>query len=156
MQSHTERAGNTVGYTEVRLVERALQRERCEDSATRMVFVTDGCPKQTHKAIAQELIDGAFIPMDCLQSECKEAIEQPMHRLRSDFLGSRGGVGKVTEEYRHLLAFAFQGTAGGEDFLSQVLWGIDQGLRLWGRRCLWESAKAPSTRSWPGLPKTGW
>ena len=33
----------------------------------------------------------------------------------------------VAEHHRDLLAFAFQGTARGEDFLGEMLWGVGEG-----------------------------
>jgi hypothetical protein len=40
------------------------------------------------------------------------------------------GIFNVRKAYGDLLAFAFQGTAGGEDLLGQVLRGVGQGLNV--------------------------
>ena len=47
-------------------------------------------------------------------------------RLRVEVLNQLGRVLDIGKQHRHLFAFAFQGTAGGEDLLGEIRWGIGQ------------------------------
>src|SRR5215510_16257189 len=94
-----------------------------------------GHPKQRHKTVAKELVDGAFIAVYSVECQGKKAVEQSVHRLGSQPFSQGSGVRQVAEQHRHLFALALQGTAGGKDFLSQVRWSI--GERLAFLRASW-------------------
>src|SRR5262245_1721228 len=100
-----------------------------------MVLMRQGRPKQRHKTVAEELVDGAFIVMHSVECQGEEAIQQGVHVFWTKTLGQGSGVCQVAEQHRHLFALALQGTAGGEDFLSQVRWSI--GERLAFLRASW-------------------
>src|SRR5215471_14204452 len=102
-----------------------------------MVLMRQGRPKQRHKTIAKKLVDGAFIAVYSVECQGEKAVEQSMHCLGSQPFSQRSGVRQVAEQHRDLLALALQGTAGGEDFLSEVQWGVGKRLtflRAGGRR----------------------
>src|SRR5262247_1989341 len=105
-----------------------------------MVLMRQGRPKQRHKPIAEELVDGAFIAVYNVKCEGEEAVQQSVHVFWAKALGQGSGVRQVAKQHRHLFAFALQGTAGGEDFLSEVRWGVGERLaflRAGGRRGRW-------------------
>jgi hypothetical protein len=96
-----------------------------------------GCPKQRHKTVAEELVDGAFIAVHSVECQGEEAVQQGVHVFWTKTLGQDSGVRQVAEQHRHLFAFALQGTAGGEDFLGEVRWSVGERLaflRAGGRR----------------------
>src|SRR2546428_743737 len=99
------------------------------------------CPEQRHEAITEELIDGALVAMHFVERYFKKAIEEGVHCLRSDTLRNGSGVHQVTEQYRHLFAFAFEGTPGGQNFLGKVFRGIGQWFSFvvqgWSRGECW-------------------
>ena len=88
--------------------------------------------EEGHKTIAQELVDGAFIAVHSVERQGEEAVEQRVHRLRSQPFSQGSGVGQIAEQHRDLLAFALQGTAGGQNLLSEVRWGVGEWLTFLG------------------------
>jgi hypothetical protein len=93
--------------------------------------------KQRHETVTQKLIDGSLIAMNLAQRQLKKAVQQEMHIFRANLPCQWGRVLKIAEENRYLLPFAFKGTPGRQDFLSQVWWRIGQRFMLW-RGC-WRS-----------------
>ena len=88
--------------------------------AHRVVLMRQRRPKQGHNAIAHDLVDGAFVagarPPSCVEHRVEE-----LSRLLGVALGQQlHGALEVGEEHRDLLALAFQGAAGGEDFLREI------------------------------------
>src|SRR5215475_5245849 len=93
-----------------------------------MVLIRQGRPKQRHKTIAEELVDGAFITVHNVECQGEEAVQQSVHVFWTKALGQGSGIRQVAEQHRDLLTFALQGTAGGEDFLGEVRWGVGERL----------------------------
>src|SRR5215510_6162920 len=91
-----------------------------------MILMGDGSTEERHEAIAQELINGPFVPMHLVECYLKKAIEERVHCLRSDALSNRSRVRQVTEQHRHLFAFTFESTPGGQNFFGKVFGGIGQ------------------------------
>src|SRR5262245_12478725 len=87
-----------------------------------------GSPKQRHKTISEELVDGAFIAMHSVECQGEEAVQQGVHVFWTKTLGQGSGVRQVTEQHRDLLAFALQRTTGSEDFFGEVRWGVGKRL----------------------------
>src|SRR6266581_3737217 len=93
-----------------------------------MVFMRQRGTKQRHKTVAEELVDGAFIAVHGVECQGEEAVQQGVDVFWTKALGQSSGVRQVAEQHRHLFAFALQSTAGGEDFLSEVRWGVGERL----------------------------
>ena len=89
-----------------------------------MIFMRDRRPKQGHDAVAHDLIDGAFIAVHRLHHAFEDGVEE-----LAGFFGITVGqqlhrAFQVGKEHRDLLALAFQGGFGGEDFLGQMGGGV--------------------------------
>src|SRR6516164_6551606 len=93
-----------------------------------MILVTDGCSKERHEAITQELIDGPLIAMYLVECYLKKAIEERVHGFRSDALRNGSGIGKVAEQYSDLFPFPLQSASRGQNFLGKVFGGVGQGF----------------------------
>ena len=85
-----------------------------------MILMRHGCPKERHNAVAHDLVDRPLVAVHgghhAFQDRIEElpglfgvAIGQQFHRAF-----------EVGKQHGHLLAFAFQGTAGGENFLGEI------------------------------------
>ena len=109
-----------------------------EHRAQGMVLMGDGGAEQRHEAIAQELIDVAFVAMNGIDSELEEPVQNVVHGLRPELLGHLRRVRQIAEQHRDLLAFSLQDGAGGEDLLAgQVRRSVRvriEGLRRQRRR----------------------
>ena len=53
-------------------------------------------------------------------------VQELLGGLRVEILDELGRVFDVGEQHRDLLAFAFQGAAGGQDLLGEIRWGVGQ------------------------------
>jgi hypothetical protein len=83
-----------------------------------MVFMGDGRPEERHNAIAHDLIDGPpLIAMDRRDHPFQHRIEQLPRVLRIAIGQQFQRTSQVGKQYGDLLALAFQGAFGGEDFL---------------------------------------
>jgi hypothetical protein len=101
----------------------------------RVVFMGDGSAEQGHDAVAHDLIDGALVAMDRVHHLLQHRIENCPGFFGITVGQEFHGALQVGEEHGDLLALPFQGTARGEDFLSQVARGVAQRcLRAWGQR----------------------
>src|SRR6516225_5748722 len=99
-----------------------------------MILMGERCTKERHKPITEELIDGAFVPMHLTESEFEEPVQQGMHVLGTKTLSDRGRVRQITKQHRHLFPFAFEGTSGGENFLSEMFGRVREGFScMFGR-----------------------
>ena len=86
-----------------------------------MIFMGNRRPEQGHNPIAHDLIHGAFIAMHGSHHALQHRVDELPGLLRVT-------VGQdefqrplqVRKEHRDLLALAFQGTTGGEDFLREI------------------------------------
>ena len=85
-----------------------------------MVFMGQGGPKQRHDAVAHDLVDRAFIAVHRGHHVFQDRVEELPRRLGIAIGHQFHGALEVGKQHRDLLALAFQGTAGGEDFLRQI------------------------------------
>ena len=99
------------------MLDRLLHAQRRIAGTHGMIFVGHRRPKQGHDAIAHDLVDRAFIAMHRLHHALQHRIQQLSGILGVAVGEEFHGAFEVRKQHRDLLAFAFQGTAGGEDFL---------------------------------------
>ena len=95
-----------------------------------MVFVGNRRAKQGHNAIAQHLIHRALEAVHSVHHELHGRIEELLGGFGIEAADEFGRVFEVGKQHRDLLAFAFQGGAGGEDLVGQMGWGIGQWRRV--------------------------
>jgi hypothetical protein len=95
----------------------------------RMVLMRQGRTKQRHDAITHDLVHGAFVAMHGVHHALQHRIEELAGLLRVTVRQQLHRAFQIGKEHGHLLALAFQGAAGGEDFLREIRWGV-------GERCL--------------------
>ena len=76
-----------------------------------MIFVSDGCTKQGHETIAQELIERTLVAVYDSQREFKKTVQNSMHRLGADALGEGGRPDEIAEQDSYLLTLALHGGA---------------------------------------------
>ncbi len=97
-----------------------------------MIFMRDWRPKQGHNAIAHDLVHRPLIAMHRGHHALQHRVEQ-LARVLGGAVGQQfHGALEVGKQHGDLLPFAFQGTAGGEDFLRQIRWSVAEGC--WGGR----------------------
>ena len=97
-----------------------LHRQRRIAGPYRMVFMGQGGTKQRHDAVAHDLVDGPLVAMHRGHHVFQDRIEE-LPGLLGVALGQEfHGALQVGKQHGDLLAFAFQGTAGRENFLGQV------------------------------------
>jgi len=92
-----------------------------------MILVGDWSPEEGHDAIAEELVDRAFVTVDFGQDQVEGPGHQPMHFLGIEPLRERREARDVGEEHRDLLALSFQGAPGGQDLVREVLGSVALG-----------------------------
>src|SRR5262249_31902319 len=95
--------------------------------------------KEGHQAIPQVLVHRPLVAVYCLSHEPQHLVHHLVHHLGVHLLCQLRGVSHISKQYRHLLALPFQGTARGENLLSQVpggirCWGGKTGCRSWRLR----------------------
>ncbi len=88
--------------------------------APRVVLVGDRRAEQRHDAIAGELVHRAFPVVDGVQHELEGAVHQLMELLRVEGAGQLGRALHVDEEDGHVLPFAAERSALGENALGEV------------------------------------
>ena len=103
-----------------RLVQAAQDAERGQHRAAGVILVRDGRAEQRHEAVAEELVDRAFVVVDLGEGQLEEALEQTVHRLRPQPRGQLRRIGDVAKQHGHLLALALQRALRGEDLLGEV------------------------------------
>ena len=85
-----------------------------------MVFMRQRCAKQRHDAVAHDLVDRALVAVHRGHHVFQDGIEELPGLLGIPLSQEFHGAFEVRKQHGHLLAFAFEGTAGGEDLLCQV------------------------------------
>jgi hypothetical protein len=91
-----------------------------------MVLMANRRPEECHDAVAHDLVDRAFVAVHGGHHAFEHGVEQLMGFFRVAVGQQLHRAFQVREEYGHLLALAFEGGLGGEDFLSQISRGIAQ------------------------------
>ena len=105
-----------------------------------MIFVREWGAEERHNAIAQHLVDGAFVAVHGVHHALQRGIEELLGGFGVEVGDQLHGAFEVGKQHGDLLAFAFQGAAGGEDFLREIGWGV-------GRVAPVEGGSADGTRA---------
>ena len=92
-----------------------------------MVFMGDGGTKQRHDAIAHDLVDGALVAVHGRHHAFQDRVEELPGVLGIAVGQEFHGALEIGKQHGDLLALAFQGTAGGEDLLREIGWGVGEG-----------------------------
>jgi len=95
-----------------------------------VVFVGNGRPKQGHNAVAEHLIHRAFEAVHGAHHALQGRLQELLRGFRIEATDEFSGVFEVGEEHGHLLAFAFQGGAGGQDFVGEMRRCVGQRRRI--------------------------
>ena len=103
-----------------------LHRQGGVAGAQGVIFVGQRSPKEGHNAVAQHLVHRALIAVHGLHHAVQSGVEELLGGFRVEVLNQLGRVLDIGKQHRHLFAFTFQGTAGGEDLLGEIRWGISQ------------------------------
>ena len=94
--------------------------------AHRMIFVRDRRPKQGHDAIAHDLVHGPLVAVHRGHHPLQHRVEE-LARFFGVTVGQQlHRAFEIGKQHRDLLALAFEGAAGGEDFLGEIPRGIPQ------------------------------
>ena len=110
-----------------------------------MVFMRERGAEQRHDAIAHDLVHRALVPMHGRHHPFQHRIEELPGLFRITVGQQFHRALEVRKEHGDLLAFAFQGAAGGENLLGQIGWGVGEGSRR-GRWCHgWSSGRGSLT-----------
>jgi len=104
-----------------------LDAQSSEHSAARMVLVRDRRPEERHQPIAEELIDGPFVPVDLRESELKDPAEERVHGLGAQALGEGSRVGEVGKQYSEILSLTLKRALGDQDLVGQVFGSVGLG-----------------------------
>jgi hypothetical protein len=110
----------------------------------RVVLVRQRGPEQRHDAVPQDLVDRALVAVHGSHQAFQDGIEELPGLLRITIGQEFHGAFEVGKEHRDLLALAFQGTAGGEDFLGEI------GRRVGARGTLGRGSRRGRARGVPG------
>ena len=89
-----------------------------------VVLVRDRCAEERHDAVARVLVDRSLEAVHVVREDLEEAVEDAVPRLRVELLGELHRTLHIREEHGHLLTFALECAAAGQDPLRQVLWGV--------------------------------
>ena len=110
-----------------------------------VVLVGNGRPKERHDAVAQDLVDGALVAVHGVHHAVDGGIEELLGRFGIQAANELGRVFDIRKEHGHLLTLAFQGAAGGQDFLREIGRGVGEwgplGCRRWRRRSAGSGAR---------------
>ena len=109
----------------------ALHRQRGIAGPRGMVLMRDRGAEQRHNAIAQDLVHRPFVAVYGVHHQMQSRVEELLRVLGVAVARATRGAFEVGKQHSDLLAFAFQGTAGGEDFLGQM-GACRQGVRVPG------------------------
>ena len=99
-----------------------------------MVFMGDRCPKDRHDAVPKDLIHRAFKAVDGFHHDMDGRVEELLGVFWVKVADQLGRVFDVGKQHGDLLAFAFQGTPGGENFFGEVRWRVGQWRLVGGLR----------------------
>ena len=102
------------------MVHRLLHGEGGVTGPDGVVFMGQRRPEQGHDAVAQDLVDRAFVAVHGVHHEVQHRIQDLPGLFRIEAGDQLRRALDVGKEHGDLLALAFQCCARGEDFLSQV------------------------------------
>ena len=96
-----------------------------------------GAPNSAIMPSPEHLVDGALEAVHGVHHELQGRIEELLGGFGIEVADQLGGAFEVGKQHRHLLALAFQGTAGRQDLLGEIGRGVGEGRLargLHGRR----------------------
>ncbi len=102
------------------MVQRGLHGQGRIAGPHRMIFMGNGRPEQGHDPITHDLIDGPLVAMHGGHHPFQHRIKQLPGVLGIAVRQEFHGAFEVGKQHGHLLPLAFEGTAGGENFLRQI------------------------------------
>ena len=73
-----------------------------------MIFVSQRCAKERHNAVAHNLVNRAFITVNCFRHMFENRVEKFPRVLRITVCKQLHGTFHVSKQYRYLLALAFK------------------------------------------------
>ena len=88
--------------------------------AQRVVFVGNGRAEQGHNAVAEHLVDGALEAVHGVHHVVDSGVEELLGGFGIKAADEFRRVLEVSKQHGDLLALAFEGAAGGEDFLGEI------------------------------------
>ncbi len=106
--------------------QRGLHGQGRVTGAQGVVFMGNGRAKQGHDAIAQHLVHRALIAVHGVHHVVQGRVQELLGRFGVEVADQLGGAFEVGKQHGDLLALAFQGAAGGEDFLGEIGRGVGQ------------------------------
>ena len=121
--AHAQLQATGAAYLFGIVLHRRLHRQGGIAGAQGVVFVGNGGAKQGHDAVAQHLVHRALEAVHGVHHAVDGWIEELLGGFRVEVADELRGVFEIGKEHRDLLALAFQGRAGGEDFLGQI-WAV--------------------------------
>ena len=77
-----------------------------------MIFVGHRGAEERHNAVAEHLVDGAFVAVHGVHHDVQRRVQELTGLFRIEARDQLGRALEVGKEHRHLLALAFQGAAG--------------------------------------------
>ena len=111
----------------------------------------NGGAKQGHDAIAQDLVDGALVAMHGVHHASRAGSRSCWAASGSRSRDQFRRAFEVGKQHRDLFALAFQGAAGGENFLGEIGRGVGEGCRGGVAHGCWSSGCTQPHRSRPAL-----
>ena len=106
------------------MAHRRLHRQGGVTGAQGVVFMGNGGAKQGHNAVAQHLVHRALVAVHRVHHAVNGRVEELLGGFGVEVLDELGGVFDVGKQHRDLLAFAFEGSAGGKNLLGQMQRGV--------------------------------
>ena len=82
-----------------------------------MILMGERGAEERHDPVAHHLVDGALVAVDRLHHVLEDGVEELARLLRVTVGEELHRALEVCEQNRNLLALAFEGGLGGEDFL---------------------------------------
>ncbi len=92
-----------------------------------MILVSERRSEQGHDPVTHHLVDRALVAVDRVHHPLEDGVKNLAGLLRITVGEQLHRALEVGEEHSDLLALAFEGRAGGEDFLGQMLGGVGVG-----------------------------
>ena len=127
--AHAERHAVLHAHVVGVLAHGIAQMQRRVAGAMRVVLVRDRRAEQRHDAVAGVLVHRAFEAMHALGEDREEALEDLVPLFRIELLGQLHRALDVGEQHGDLLALAFEGGLGLQDFVGEVFGGVGAGIR---------------------------
>ena len=128
-RSRMPRAGESGELRAAHLPNCVLHVEGRAAGPQRMVLVSDRRAENRHDAVAQDLVDRAFIGMHGIDHDLLKGIEQRTDLLSVQVLDEVGRALDIGEQDGDLFALAFDRGARAQDFLGKRRGSVEGGGR---------------------------